>query len=189
MPDRSNGRIAAPAFSRSQTLAVLSALAADEPLAIGRKTDSCDRPLMALERQRGGALRSQFLSVRPDLDRPFGIRRGQLAPSPEKVIAEIGRRVSGRMLRDRAACGCVVNGQRLRTATCRQRSAGHPDSTRRHSTFHSTRASLASGVTVFAVASRRKIENELRRSTVADDRQRQTIGRQAPSSCIAASNF
>ena len=83
-PVRSNGRMAAPAFSRSQTLAVLSALVVMSRLPSHRKTDALDRPLMALERQERRALRVQLLSVRPDLDRPLGVGRGQPASRREQ---------------------------------------------------------------------------------------------------------
>ena len=131
----------------------------DEPLAIDRKLDGVDRPSMALERQQRRALRGQLLSVRPDLDRPFGIRRGQLRAVAGEGDRRDGRRVSGR---DAARSGGLWRCRKLTTirpGDSRQRSVGHPDSTRRHSTFHRYQTSFASGVTVRVVASRRKIEN------------------------------
>ena len=67
---------------------------------------------MALQRQQRRALRIQLLSVRPDLDRPFGIGRGQLRAVAREGHRRDGRRVSGLMLCDRAACGRVENEQR-----------------------------------------------------------------------------
>ena len=63
----------------------------DEPLAIDRKTDGCDRPLMALERHERRALRSELLQ-RPAqiLIVPSLSAVASFAPSLEKAIAEMG---------------------------------------------------------------------------------------------------
>ena len=95
-----------------------------------RKTDGGDRPLMALQRQDRHALRVQLPSVRPDLDRPFGIRRGQL----RAVAREGHRRRWATRERTHAvrSSGLWLCRKRttFRTSSRRQRAVGHPESTR-----------------------------------------------------------
>ncbi len=131
----SSGRMAAPAFSRSQTLAVLSALVADEPLAIAREADGVDRPLMALERHERRALRVQLPRIGPDLDRPLGIRRGQPGAVAGEGHRRDGRRVSGTDAVRSSGLWLCRKPPRLPPAARRQRAVGHPESTRRHATL------------------------------------------------------
>ena len=149
----------------------------DEPLAIARKTDGRDRPLMALERQQRRALRVQLLSVRPDLDRPFGIRRGQLRAVAGEGHRRDGRRVSGPMLCDQAACGCVENDQR--SGQTRADSDPLAIRTQRGGTRRSTEINV---LCQRSHCLRGRVQAEDRKlaadGTVADDGQRQTIGRQ-----------
>src|SRR5262245_21032849 len=86
----------------------------DKPLAIGRKTHSCDRPLMTLDRHERLAPRVQLLDVCANLDDSVGIGRSQLDAVAEEDHGRYGRSMSALMRCNLAACGCVVNEQRTR---------------------------------------------------------------------------
>ena len=149
----------------------------DQPLAIDRKTDGCDRPLMALERQERRALRVQLLRVRPDLDRPFGIGRGQLRAVAGEGHRRDGRRVSG-------PC-CAIKRPVAVSRTSKVPDSLAPTASRRPSGVERGGIQRSTGAKVLRQGSHRlrgRIEAEdggqLAGVTVAHDGQRQTIGRQ-----------
>ena len=137
---------------------------------------------MALERHERRALRSELLRVLPDLDRPFGIRRGQFRAVAGEGHRRDGRRVSGHMLRDRAAGGCVENVQR----------SGQPmaDSdplairTQCGPSHRAIQTSIPGQRSHFLRSFVQAEDRELSvTDAVADDGQRQTIGRQSQIAC------
>ena len=110
---------------------------ADELLASDRKTRWVIAPSCPLSVTEARALRGQFLSILPDLDRSLDIRRGQL----EAVAGEGHRRDAETHERTHAARSgglwlCRTQRRIRPPGYRRQRAAGHPGSTRRHSTFH-----------------------------------------------------
>ncbi len=140
---------------------------------------------MALECHERRALPSELLRVLPDLDRPFGIGRGQFRAVAGEGYRPDGRRVSGLILRDQAACGCVENVQislhdmadsePLAIRTQRRPNQRAIETSIPGQRSHLLRSFIQAEDREFCVM-----------EAVADDRQRQTIGRQSQTASGAA---